>query len=235
MQSILESIPARRLVLELLKQTGSSNTASLEVVAAHARCSSDFAVDVFTRLDIHQENGRVSLSSGRRLVLAMGTARTGSVVEAGRYLAWQEFEKFAEQCLDEMGYETMRDLRVKGDGRNWQIDLVGMKSALVLCFDCKHWSAHSSPSRFRTAEEHQVKATGIVVRKISREARKAIHGLPIILTLFDPPTSLSKDVVVLSVQRLPGLLAELTPYSADLPFILAEETQRENLIKQTPG
>ncbi len=231
MERVLDSLPARRLVLELLKQTGSGNTASLETVAAHARCSSDFAVGIINRLNIRQENGQVSLSGPKRLVLAMDTARTGSVVEAGRYLTWQEFEKFTEQCLDEIGYETRRDLRVKGDGRNWQIDLVGIRSGLVLCFDCKHWSAHSSPSRFRTAGGHQIKATRIAVRKVSEERRETMRGLPIILSLFEPPPTLSEDVVVLSVQRLPSMLAELTPYSPGLPFILVGASDEEKPIK----
>lgn len=234
MESLLDSFPARRFVLELLKQTGSGKTASLQAVAAHARCSSDFAFDLLTRLNIGQEDGRVSLSTGRRLDLAMGTARPGSL-EAGRYLSWQEFERFAEECLGELGYETMGNVRLVAEDRRWQIDLVGIKSPLVLCFDCKQWRGHSSPSRFRRAGERQVKATRIIASRVGRERKQSIFGLPIILTLFEPPGSPVDDVVVLSIQKLPGLLRDLTQYSDRLPFVLVEDTNRENPIKQAAG
>lgn len=234
MESSLDTLAARRFVVELLKQTSSGKTASLDVVAAHAHCSSDFGSDVLNSLDIRQAEGRVSLPTGKRLDLAMGTARAGSF-EGGRYLTWQEFERFAEECLTELGYETMGNLRLVAENRRWQIDLVGVKSPLVLCFDCKHWITHSSPSRFRTAVERQVKVTRIITSRIGRERNQSMLGLSIILTILEPPESLTEPAVVLSIQRMPGLLRDLTPYSPGLPFVLVEEPKRENPMKQTIG
>ncbi len=234
MEPVLASSPARKFIVELLSSTRSNETASVDVVATHTRCSSDFALKVLSRLNIAPENGRIALPPSLRMDLAIEAARWGSMVEAGKVLDWQEFERFAERCLAESGYEVERDVRVKGGGRNWQIDVVGARENLVLCLDCKHWTTPSTPSRFKTAEEHQVTATRHLARRIVLAENRSVMALPIILTLFDPPSNLSRDVVLLSLQKLPSMLQELTPYSPGLPFLVAQPGA-ENPIRQNTG
>src|SRR2546425_4622535 len=82
-------------------------------------------------------NGQdVHLSTELRIRLAMEIARVGQLGTAAKALTWQEFERFAEDCLGEAGFEAERNVRVKSEGRSWQIDLVGFRGELMLAIDC---------------------------------------------------------------------------------------------------
>ncbi len=226
METLLDSPVSRRVAVELLKNTKTGESASLKAVSSQARCSLEIPRTLLRSLGVRISEGQAYLSTLDRLNLAISLARAGSVFEAGRFLGWQEFEKFAEQCLLEMGYETNRNVRVKGEGRSWQVDLVGAQGGLVVCIDCKHWATHSSPSRFKSAREHQAKATRFVLKMV-QQGDKPLTGLPVILTLFDPPRMANDEAVTVPVQRLPSFLSELTQFSPGLPFIVADEEANE--------
>ncbi len=180
-----------------------------------------FARRVLSELGIANQDGEIALSARTRLKLAMGLARVGGLREAARALNWDEFEMLAEDCLFEAGYEAQRNVRVSDGTRGWQIDVVGLTAEMALCFDCKHWNSPSYPSKFTKAATHQTSATRILLRTIREKRGVTLAGLPILLTLFEPRRNLQDDVVLVPIQKLPDFLANLTLYSADLPFIIA--------------
>ncbi len=213
--------------MELLKSTRTSSSVSLELVGIHAACSKAFCDNLVSELRIPAKSGWLSLPLGARLDLAMEEAKRGFLLEASRFLDWQDFERFAERCLGELSYETVKNVRVKGEGRSWQIDVIGMKEQIVLCLDCKHWAPPLLPSRFKNAETHQSKATRLFAAKLAEERGHSITSLPMILTLFEPPQQVAGGVLIVSVQKLPSLLNELTPFSPNLPFIDSEVSSRK--------
>jgi Restriction endonuclease len=155
--------------------------------------------------------------------------------DAARVLTWQEFEKFAEECLIEAGFQTEKNVRVKGDGRAWQIDVVGFRGDLVLAIDCKSWNTPGYLSRFKLAAEHQRTAT---LHLLAMLLEKTIQGdkerriLPVILTLSEPPARLSQGVVLVSVEKLPSFLTGVTPYDKNLPFLSSSQMFVENPMSQ---
>jgi len=230
---LIETPLARRFVLELLKSTVSDRAVSLDLLATYAACSKDYCSNLASELGIPMANGRLSLSRRTRLDLALGEARRGYLEKPSRFLDWQDFELFSQEFMDELGYETTLDTRIKGEGRTWQLDVIGIKGQLVICLDCKHWAPPLSPSRFEEAEIHQSKATGLLARKLAEERHHTVFALPMILTLHEPRHRIAGGVLTVGVQKLPTLLQEITPFSPDLPFMVAEGVEGENPISQS--
>jgi hypothetical protein len=181
---------------------------------------------------------RVFLGSKQRLMLALEVARKGVLEHAARALSWQEFEQFAEECLVGVGFRTERNVRVKGGGRAWQVDVVGFKGELLLAIDCKHWNTPSYPSRFKLATSHQRDATAHLLATLSekmaqQDKERVSQGLAIILTLREPPAGISDDAVLVSIEKFPSFLASVTPYDETLPFISSPLSITENPMSQS--
>ncbi len=95
------------------------------------------------------------LTNSTRFKLAFEAVRHGGLQQVARALTWQEFEAFAAECLQTVGFDTQKGIIVKGGSRRWQIDLIAKKSRMILAIDCKHWESPSYESRLINAAEHQ--------------------------------------------------------------------------------
>ena len=186
-----------------------------------------------SELGIEITNGEVRLNRESRLEIAMVEASRGFPLEASRFLEWKDFERFAESCLEEMSFETQRDVRLKMDGRRWQIDVIGVKGELLVCMDCKHWAPPMSPSRFKNPEAHQAEATRLYAEKLAKEKNSKVTSLPMILTIFEVREKLSERAVIVDVQKLPSMLRDLTPYTPNMPFHIAGRGDGENPIRHS--
>src|SRR5437667_5925979 len=144
---------ASRVLTETLKLSKDGNRVELEDIALNAKTTESFARQVLTSV-IGDVNTRIYLKPGLRIQLAIEIARAGMLKEAAQVLTWQEFENFAERCLEEAAFRTQKSVRIKGDGRVWQIDVVGFRGELVLAIDCKHWNTQSSISRYKLVYIH---------------------------------------------------------------------------------
>jgi len=221
-----------RILIETLRESKNGGTVRIDEVASRAGASADLVREVLRNALESPVSSKISPSSETRFRLAFEAARNGGLRDAARVLTWQEFEKFAEECLAATGFQTTRGLMVTGETRRWQIDLVAMRGPMMLVFDCKHWNSPSYPSKFESAAEHQRLATMALIRNSkAREsfAGKQVWALPIILTLFDPRIQLTNGVVLLSIDKLADFLNGVTHYS-DLPFI-SDGNVAENPIR----
>jgi hypothetical protein len=225
-----------RVLLETLKMTKKREIVDLEEIACKSQTTLSFVKGVLSRTIGLLLADHVSLSPRERVQLAMEVARQGKSNDATRALSWQEFERFAEECLGEAGFQTEKNVRVPGDGRAWQIDIVGLRGDLVVTVDCKHWNTPGYLSRFKLAAEHQRKAT---LHLLARPLEKTIQGdkerqaLPVILTLSEPRGRVSEGVVLVSVEKLPSFLSGVTPYDENLPFMTSPLSSVENPMSQS--
>ncbi len=217
-----------RVLIETLRLSKITEPVELENIASNAKTTESFARKVLTHALGETDDTWISISPKLRVNLALEIARAGRLREAAQALTWQEFEKFGEQCLEEAGFRTERNVRVRGDGRAWQIDLVGFRGELVISIDCKHWNTPSYISRFKLAAEHQRHATLHLLATV-KEGRQ---GLAVILTLRDPPAQLSKNTVLVSVEKFPNFLSGVTPYAENLPFMTSPLAVVENPMSQ---
>ena len=223
-----------RIVAATLALTRGGRATELGEIASKARSSATVVRMVLAKTLGQINDESLSLSTLQRLGLARGTIGQGTLGGVARTLTWQEFEKFVEECLLETHFATERNVRVNGAGRAWQIDIVGTKGQLLLCFDCKHWKPPNSLSRFDKAADHQKKATAY----LTRSAHSTVRGktmfvaLPLILTLQDPPRTIYNHNVLLSIDQLPDFLRQVTPFTPGLPFLALEREVKENPIKR---
>jgi len=191
---------------------------------------------VFSRIESLPFGKQLSFTPMVRLHLAIEIARRGRLKDAAKVLSWQEFEKFTEECLKEAGFEASRNVRVKGEGRTWQIDVVGYRGELALAIDCKHWNTPAYLSKFKHAASHQRHAALhflTALQEKSLEATRGRQALAVILTLREPPTQLSGDALLVSVEKLPSFLNGVTPYDESLPFITSASSIVENPMSQS--
>jgi hypothetical protein len=225
-----------RVLIETLRLSQDRNRVQIADIASSARSTESFARKVLRNALSELDDSWISLSPGFRIRLALDIARAGRLGDSARALTWQEFEKFAEECLEEAGFQTEKNVRVQGDGRAWQIDVVGIRGDLVVAMDCKHWNTPGYLSRFRLAAEHQRTAT---LHFLARPVENMIQGdkerqaLPVILTLSEPRGQLSEGVVLVSVEKLPSFLSGVTPYDENLPFISSSLSLVENPMSQS--
>ena len=225
-----------KVLIEILRLSRERNRVQITDVASSARVTDSFAKRVLTDALIENDNDWISLSPRFRISLALDIARAGRLSDSARVLTWQEFEKFAEECLREAGFQTEKNVRVRGDGRAWQIDVVGVRGDLVVTVDCKHWNTPSYFSRFRLAAEHQRTATlHLLASPVAKmvQGNKERQALPVILTLSEPRGQLSEGVVLVSVEKLPSFLSGVTPYDENLPLISSSLAVVENPMSQS--
>src|SRR3989475_11588373 len=193
-----------RVLIETLSLSKARNRVLIEDIASNAKTSESFARRALTNARIEHDSNWISLSPGFRVRLALDIARAGRLRDSARALTWQEFEKFAEECLEEAGFQTEKNVRVQGDGRAWQIDVVGVRGDLVVTGDCKHWNTPGYFSRFRLAAEHQRTAT---LHLLASPGAKMVQGnkerqaLPVIFTLSEPRGQRSEGVLALTIEH----------------------------------
>ena len=225
-----------RVLIETLRMSKDGSRVLIEDIASSARATESFARNALKDALSEPDDNWISPGPKLRIKLALEIARAGRLRDAARVLTWQEFEKFAEDCLEEAGFRTEKNVRVKGDGRAWQIDVVGFRGDLVLPMDCKSWNTPGYLSRLKLATEHQRTATRHLLTKL---VKKTIQGdnerriLPVILTLSEPPARLSQGVVLVSVETLPSFLSGVTPYDKNLPFVSSSSSVVENPMSQS--
>src|SRR5260370_10328942 len=148
-----------RVLIETLRLSKITEPVELENIASNAKTTESFAREVLTHALGESDDPWIAINPKLRVNLALEIARAGRLRDAAQVLTWQEFEKFGAECLEEAGFRTERSVRVKGEGRAWQIDLVGSRGDLIIAIDCKHWNTPSYISRFKLALEHQRHAT----------------------------------------------------------------------------
>ena len=227
---------AVRVLVETLRLSRDRNRVQIADIASSAKTIESFARKALTNARIEHDGNWVSLSSGFRIRLALDIARAGRLRDSARALTWQEFERFAEECLEEAGFQTEKNVRVQGGGRAWQIDVVGIRGDVMVTMDCKHWNTPGYLSKFKLAAEHQRTATlHLLARPVEKTIRgdKELQALPVILTLSEPRGQLSEGVVLVSVEKLPSFLSGVTPYDENLPFISSSLAVVENPMSQS--
>ncbi len=225
-----------RVLIETLRLSKDRNRVQIADIASCAKTTESFARKALANARIEHDGSWISLSPGFRIRLALDIARAGRLRDSARALTWQEFERFAEECLEEAGFQTEKNVRVQGDGRAWQIDVVGVRGDLVVTVDCKHWNTPGYFSRFRLAAEHQRTATlHLLASPVAKmvQGNKEWQALPVILTLSEPRGQLSEGVVLVSVEKLPSFLSGVTPYDENLPLISSSLAVVENPMSQS--
>ena len=221
-----------RIIVETLKQTNGDGTISISQIADRAKTTADQVALILGQLLQIEDVSGTELSNSARFKLAFEAVRQGAIQQMARALTWQEFEAFAEDCMQSVGFDTQKGIVVKDDSRRWQIDVIAKKGSMILAVDCKHWESPGYNSKLIKAAEHQKLAVQALMQQMIVKGEIEGAGtlaLPIILTLFEPRARVANGAVVVSVEQLADFLEGISPYSSELPFISAQSVAKSSI------
>ena len=171
----------------------------------------------------------LEVTSVQRLRLAVRALKSGGDPErVSGFLQWKEFEGIAAIAFESNGYTVVRNLHFKHGGRRWEIDIVGWKSPMVVCLDCKHWHHGLQRSAAEKIVEQQTIRTRALVMSLPNPAVKieflscgTAKFLPAVLSLTFGKFKFYKGVPVVPVLQLQDFLSQLPAYADSLPCFSA--------------
>ena len=204
-----------RIIVETLKETNRDGAINTPTIADQAKTTKEQVERILCRLLKLETSSNAQLTVPARFKLAFEAVKLGALQQVARALTWQEFEAFAEECLQSVGFETRKGVIVRDDSRRWQIDVIATKG-----------------SKLTKAAEHQKSALQALFHQMTakEEVGKAgILGLPVILTLFEPRLRLANGAVAVSVEQFADFLEGTSPYSSDLPFISSQDVTKSSI------
>jgi Holliday junction resolvase-like predicted endonuclease len=221
-----------RVIVETLKQTNGGGAINPTTIADQAKTTREQVERILGQLLRLEDSASAQLTVPARFKLAFEAVKLGALQQVARALTWQEFEEFAEECLQSLGFDTRKGVIVKDDSRRWQIDVIAKKGSMILAVDCKHWESPAYDSKLTKAAEHQKSALQALFRQMTLKGevgKEGILGLPVILTLFEPRSRLANGAVAVSVERFADFLEGTSPYSSELPFVPSEEVTKSSI------
>ena len=178
----------------------------------------------------------LSMDDRQRVMLAEQLIHSGSdPKKVSSFLAWQEFENFADHVLKENGFSTQRHLIFRSEARRREIDVFAWNDTFMLAVDCKHWLRGLSPGRIRDAAEAQVERAAALARRPELLYRlKVAHPegrsiTPVILALGELRERLIEGVPVVSVSKLISFIYGVSPIDGSVRRIRVPDLRHRQL------
>jgi Holliday junction resolvase-like predicted endonuclease len=215
------------LLISLLELT-KEGPISQEVIKKRSRLPTGFVEQLLQKLQndglVYRHGGVVEASSVQRLQLAVRALKSGADVErVSDFLQWREFEGIAAVAFESNGYIVVRNLHFNQGGRRWEIDIIGCKSSLVVCLDCKHWRHGMQRSAAEKIAEEQAERTRALVMSLPNPAvkieclsRSNAKFVPAVLSLTFDKFKFHKGVPIVPVLELQDFLDQLPAYADSL-------------------
>jgi hypothetical protein len=217
----------RELLISILKLTKDSPAKQGNVTIdakAPAAIASKLLKKWQTEGLVKVSRGFVELGADERLKLAVRAVGLGADIQrVSDLLCWQEFEAIAAVALEANGYTVSKNVRFKGKGRRWEIDVVGCLKPRVICIDCKHYHHNINFSGLGRMAEEQVGRVEAFAEASPNAAVPVECGqwehaefFPVILTLLSSSAKFHKDVPLVPVLQLRDFLTQIPVYSGNL-------------------
>jgi Holliday junction resolvase-like predicted endonuclease len=223
----------KKMLISLLKLTKNGPVLTKNV-NKDAGIASDIAQKMLEKLQndgmLYLKDKFVEVDSDKRLRLAVEAISLGADVErVSEFLCWQEFEDIAAIALERNGYVSAKNVRFKHAGCRWEIDVVGCKSPLVLCVDCKRWQRSLTFSALRKIVKAQAERTRAFADTLPSPALKfecvkwnKARFAPVILSLIPSRFKAYDGVPVVPVLQLQDFLVQLLAYLEKFKYFTKE-------------
>ena len=220
------------LLISILKLTR-DGPVSQNVINKEAKLPRSLVSKLLRKLQsegsIYLHEGILEVTSVQRLQLAVCALRSGGdLEEVSGFLQWKEFEGMAAVAFESNGYRVVRNLRFKHGGRRWEIDIVGWKSPMVVCLDCKHWHHGLRGSAAEKIAEQQTERTRALVMSLPNPAvkieflsRGTAKFVPAVLSLTFDKFKFYNGVPIVPVLQLQDFLNQLPICSDSLLCLTA--------------
>ncbi len=222
-----------RVLFETLKASKNEQSVDFLEIVTNSQTTGPVASRVLSRF-LEVSDNHVLITPWLRVLLAIELSRLGRLKEAARALTWREFERFARECLEGAGFRTEWNVRVKGQQRSWQVDVVGIRGDLMLTVDCKHWNTPNYESRLKGVAEEQRAAAACLLRSmtVGPYKQRTLQGLVTILTLSEPRSKFLKNTVLISIEQFANFLSAVSPFDTTLPLITESTVFVQNPMSQ---
>ena len=126
-----------------------------------------------------------------------------------KYYQWQEFEKLVSKILQENNFDVHRSFRYKTN-RRYEIDVLAVKSDIVLAVDCKQWGrGRYKKSALKNSVKKQVMRTKQLNKVLVGENIKI---MPLIVTWYEEDLIEHDNVWVVPIWKLNEFLLSLSDY-----------------------
>jgi Holliday junction resolvase-like predicted endonuclease len=223
----------RDLLISLLKLS-KDGPVLIKCINQDARIASDIIRKMLENLQneglLYLKGNSVEVDTGNRLRLAVKAVSLGADVEnVSGFLRWQEFEDIAAIALERNGYVTTKNVRFKHGGRRWEIDVVGCRTPLVLCVDCKRWQHGMTASALKKIVEAQVERARSLSDTLPSPALKIecvkwnkAKFVPVILSLIPSSFKFYDNVPVVPILQLQDFIMQLPAYVESLKYFTKE-------------
>ena len=197
---------------------------SQRVINKEVRFPSDLIRKLLQRLQsdglVYLNQSRLEVTGVQRVQLAVRALKSGGDVErVSGFLQWREFEGFAAVAFESNCYGVVKNLHFKHGGRRSEIDIVGWKSSIVVCLDCKHWHHGLQGSAAHKIAEQQAERTRALVMslpnpgvKIEFLSRGTAKFVPAVLSLTCGKFKFYEGVPIVPVLQLQDFLNQLPAY-----------------------
>jgi hypothetical protein len=219
-----------KLFISLLKLT-KKTPALIKDVKNDSRLPIDVVEKLLQKLQnqniLYLTDDSVQVNTQGRLQLAVMAATSGyNIEDISNLLCWQEFEEIAATALYNNNFSVSKNVRFKGNGRRWEIDVVGCKKPLVICIDCKHYHHTIAPSALKKIVDSQIIRAKALTEALPNPNLNmdctlwdSAKFVPAVLSLLPSSFKFVFDVPIVPVLQLQDFLIQLPAYANTLKFI----------------
>jgi len=134
--------------------------------------------------------------------------------EVVEMLTWKEFEELCSQVISQYSYEVLRNFRFKIHGKRHEVDIVGIKSNIILSVDCKQWFRLSGGIS-KAALKHWERTTRLA-DYFKYKGYKFNHVFPILIVYKDLSTKVLYRTFIVPFHKLKKFLEEIDVYYVTL-------------------
>lgn len=152
---------------------------------------------------------------GDKMKAALLLCRLGEPIdEVSKSLSWSEFEDFAAELLEGVGYTVRRRIRLREP--RCEVDVVAAKEDLALVIDCKHWRKAAGAKAMCRVVEAQINRVKALAASNPSFLRGCDKLLPVVLTLYSGGFLLLRGVPIVPINLLSDFVSKIRGYIGEL-------------------
>jgi len=168
------------------------------------------------------ENDNVcSLGNFTYLVLKMVEMNIIDVEYASTCISWRDFEELVASILDEMGFITFKNLRVKCEGKRYEVDIIAIREPRMLVIDCKHWNIkRGASSKIKNVILAHLSKTRCLSKMRTFKVKYNVSKfIPVIVTLHDVGLRVWNGTFVVPIFNLVDFINNIEAYEEYLKVV----------------
>lgn len=144
-------------------------------------------------------------------------------VELALRTEWKEFEKLCSRILEQYGFETFLNVRLKVLRKVRELDVVALREPWVLAVDCKRWARRRESHLRLAARAHKARCELLarelpgVVEVAARVAKwREARVVPVIVDVHETVMKMFEGVPIVPLRKLPAFLDEFEAFADEL-------------------